>query len=462
MTIQTRQSSVRYDGDGVSVSFAVPYPFREKEHLDVYTGTGEIGTVDTLLTLGLDYAVTYAVGEDGEAGGTVVLAAPLAVGLKIAILRDTPQTQLTDYPEGGRFPAQSHEAALDKLTMEVQELQDLFTRTPYGPPTSGGSGQEIIQDMIVWYEGAQQSASDAAGSAAEAFASEQNAAASAAASSVSASQAKADADRAASLVDPVVLASSVYNVRKAFVVENAVPAGGALNLPGYYFPTREVLFLSYNGVVCTPRLAGVEAAGEYQYEEVGTDPDVISNQVVVWFDVAVGDVVDMWVVASAAGRNIQEIESLVAEAALYSQQAADAETAATAQADRSGVEADRAEAAAENLPDVSTAEDGQTIVARNVSGVMRAGYEDPPSPLVTRQYGVLPNPLPAGTPYTVPAYIVGSAKLQIFMDGVRCEAGPFQAEATYQEKGTSGTLSTQITFYENLFAGTEVTAISAA
>ena len=465
MTIETQQVSVIYAGDGQSARFAVPFPYPDHTTLRVYTGTGALGSSDALLTLGADYRVE----GDGCNGGTVVLPAPLAAGRKIAILRFVPYTQLVDYPEGGDFPAATHERALDKLTMEVQQLQDLFTRTPYGPPTSGSSGQDIIAEMLAWHESTGQNAAGAAQSAQSAAKSERNAAASAAQSAQSAAQAHADANRAAALADTASLASSVYNVRKAFVAETAVSSGGRLTLPGCYYPTRDVLFLSYEGTVCTPRLPGVEATGEYQYEEVGDNPNATSNQVVVRFDVAKGDVFDMWVVASAAGRNVEELESLVARAGEYADDAARRADAAGAQVERAKGEverakgeADRAESAGRALPDISTALDGQVIAARSVGGKMRAAYEYPPASPVTRQRGVLSADLTAGKAYAVPAYQVGACKLLVFMDGVLCDPGDSASTASYRENGVTGATSTQITFFDNLSAGTEITAVATA
>ena len=44
--------------------------------------------------------------------------------------RVTPQTQLTDYVANDPFHAAAHEAALDKLTREVQDLTEEFSRRP--------------------------------------------------------------------------------------------------------------------------------------------------------------------------------------------------------------------------------------------------------------------------------------------------------------------------------------------
>ena len=439
MTIETQQVRIVYTGDGSSTHFAVPFPFLEPEHLLVYQGTGELGTTDILLRQGADYKVSGS----GAAGGTVVLTAPLAAAAKLAVLRFVPYTQLVDYPEGGSFPAQTHEGALDKLTMQVQQLQDLFTRTPYGPPTSGASGTIIIEEMTRWYEATQVNAASAAVDA-------DRAETAATRADDSAVRARADADRAAALADTTSLASSVYNVRKAFVLEADIAAGGTLVLPGRYYPTRDVLFLSYAGTVCTPRVVGVEASGAYQYAEIGSDPNAISDRVTLFFDARAGEVFDMWVVASAAGNNVAELEVLVDEAAECRRLAGESAAAACD-------EADKAAAAALNLPDVGTAHDGQTLVARNVGGRMQAGYENPPSASVARVCTVLGTPLAAGTHHTVPAYIVGSGKLQVFMDGAYCEPG-----LVYQESGATGLSSTGITFSETLSAGTQLTAITAA
>lgn len=444
MVLQTQVSSVIYAGDNVSVDFAVIYPFYEPGHLQVSTGTGEVGSVDSVLELGTDYTVTGGAGGEG----TVTLATPLPEGMKLAILRVVPMVQESAYPEAGRFPAASHERALDLLTMEVQQLQELFTRTPYGPPTGGGSGAEIIASMSEWYEETKVNAADASGSAAAA-------AGSAASAAQSAVNAAADADRAARLVDPASLASSVYNVRKAFALENDIAQGGVLTLPGYYFPVRDVLFLSYNGTVCTPKLAGVEASGEYQYEEVGDDPDAPSHTVRLHFPATAGDVFDMWVVASAAGRNIEEIEALVAQAGEDAGHAAESAAAAS-------TDADRAETAAAGFPDITAATAGQVAQARSVGGGLVAVWADAPGGNVSRLDTVLAAELPAGSAFSVPPYLAGSGKLQIFVGGVLCAAGESGDAAMYRENGDAGALSTSVTFFETLDAGFGITAIAAS
>ncbi len=72
----------------------------------------------------------------------------------------------------------------------------------------------------------------------------------------------------------------------------------------------------------------------------------------------------------------------------------------------------------------------------------------------------LSTPLQAGDSFTVPAYLKGSGKLQVFFDGMLCPVGTSQAAAMYQELGEDGVSSTTISFFETLPAGSRLVATS--
>lgn len=117
MSVQTSTSLVQYIGNAsTETPYPVTFPFLEDSHLKVVV-TDEAG-IDTLLTRGTDYAVT---GAGQPQGGSIVTTAALAVTYRLTIYREVPATQLTSYAENGEFPAASHEKALDKLTMLVQQ-----------------------------------------------------------------------------------------------------------------------------------------------------------------------------------------------------------------------------------------------------------------------------------------------------------------------------------------------------
>ena len=118
MTVEADDSSAQYSTNGTTGPFAVPFYFLAASHLMVvYTAAD--GT-STTLTLTTDYSVS---GAGDPAGGSITTVTAYPAGGTIAIVRDVPLTQLTEYVAGDAFPADAHERALDKLTMLAQQLQ---------------------------------------------------------------------------------------------------------------------------------------------------------------------------------------------------------------------------------------------------------------------------------------------------------------------------------------------------
>ena len=111
-----------YAGAGTTGPFTVGFRFLENSHLRVVR-TDANGN-DATLTLDADYSVTGA----GGATGTVTLVIALAVGEKLTIVRNVPATQEADYVQNDAFPAESHETALDKLTMLFQQADEAIDR----------------------------------------------------------------------------------------------------------------------------------------------------------------------------------------------------------------------------------------------------------------------------------------------------------------------------------------------
>jgi len=125
MTLQTEARRMDYVSTG-GVDY--PYTFKvfDETHLLVYVD-------GTLVALTTDYTVS-GVGETG--GGTVTLVTAPTVGDLVTILRRVPATQLTDYVENDPFAAETHENALDKLTMIAQEHEEKLDRAVSLEPTS--------------------------------------------------------------------------------------------------------------------------------------------------------------------------------------------------------------------------------------------------------------------------------------------------------------------------------------
>lgn len=125
MTIETTANRISYTGSGTTGPFSFPYYFLADGDLTVIKTTIADGTEDTL-TLTTDYTVSGA-GE--AAGGSVTLVATLSSSYKLTIIRDPDILQPADYPANDRFPAATHEEALDRATMIMQRLNDLIDRS---------------------------------------------------------------------------------------------------------------------------------------------------------------------------------------------------------------------------------------------------------------------------------------------------------------------------------------------
>lgn len=127
MTVSSQTAKVSYAGNGSTKTFAVPFYFLADSHLLVSKRAAD-GT-ETTFVLTTNYTVS---GAGDPSGGSITLtsgtSAP-ASGQTVTISRNVPLTQETDYQANDPFPAESHERALDKMTMEIQQLNEALGRS---------------------------------------------------------------------------------------------------------------------------------------------------------------------------------------------------------------------------------------------------------------------------------------------------------------------------------------------
>lgn len=126
MTVANQTSRSDYTANGVLTTFAYTFKIFDSSHVKVYDA-------GVLKTLNVDYTVSN-VGVDG--GGNITFTYTPANGNTIAFLRNQPYTQLTDYVEGDPFPAETHEAALDRGVMLSQQLLEKLQRAAVLPDSS--------------------------------------------------------------------------------------------------------------------------------------------------------------------------------------------------------------------------------------------------------------------------------------------------------------------------------------
>src|SRR5574343_1382273 len=134
MTISTTESRISYNGNGVTTVFSFPYRFLANGDLVVLSVSA--AGVETTKVLTTDYTLT---GAGDDAGGSVTMLVAPASGTRLIIYRDTDIVQETDYISGDPFPAETHERALDRLTMIAQEIgsgTDRSIKVPVGDSSS--------------------------------------------------------------------------------------------------------------------------------------------------------------------------------------------------------------------------------------------------------------------------------------------------------------------------------------
>lgn len=143
MTVSSQTSRVSYSGNGSTTAFAVSFYFLENTHLKVILRAAD-GT-ETVKALTTDYTVA---GAGNLAGGTVTMNVAPATGTTLVIFRNVPETQETDYQANDPFPAESHERALDKLTMIDQQQQLELNQALKVPATDSPSISTQIPSSI--------------------------------------------------------------------------------------------------------------------------------------------------------------------------------------------------------------------------------------------------------------------------------------------------------------------------
>lgn len=134
MTVSSAVNRKEFAGDDATTSFATtPLKFFESSDMQVYV-TNDTTGVATLLTEGTHYTVS---GGDASSGavGTVDLSGgssphgALLSGTTLVILRELPLLQGVDFVQNDASNAEVAEAALDKLVMNVQRLDDRLDRS---------------------------------------------------------------------------------------------------------------------------------------------------------------------------------------------------------------------------------------------------------------------------------------------------------------------------------------------
>lgn len=114
MTVPAQTRIARYRGDGMSRAFPIPFRFLALSAV----------TVSLRALGGRETPVGAVISGGGGNTGTATLAVAPVAGVQVVIRGRQPIEQPDVYRPGDRFPARSHELALDRGTIIDQELRD--------------------------------------------------------------------------------------------------------------------------------------------------------------------------------------------------------------------------------------------------------------------------------------------------------------------------------------------------
>ena len=177
MTVASTVNTVNYAGAGTTGPFSIPFKFFK--NADIIATHVSTAGLETVLTITTHYTLT---GAGDASGGALTLVSALASGEKLYIKRSPAITQETDYVENAAFSAETHEAALDLLTMIAQDNAEKISRAVLVDISSSTTPDDLLAELASDVAAASASATDA--ETAKGLAEDAQAAAEAAAASI--------------------------------------------------------------------------------------------------------------------------------------------------------------------------------------------------------------------------------------------------------------------------------------
>lgn len=142
MTLSTTTCRASFAGSGTTGPFSFSFPFTDDTEIAAFKVTDNVIT-DLLSS---EYTLT---GEGTSTGGTLTTTSVVPSGTTLVIMRVLPLTQTTDLENNGAFYAETHESTFDRLTMQIQQLQEQINRCLRFP--KDGADQELTSGRAGCY-----------------------------------------------------------------------------------------------------------------------------------------------------------------------------------------------------------------------------------------------------------------------------------------------------------------------
>ena len=147
MTVTSSTAKVSYAGNGSTTVFTITFRFLVDSH--IVATLRDANGAETTWIEGTHYTLT---GAGGASGTLTVITSPTdytpASGETLVISRNVPRTQESDYGENDSFPAETHEEALDKLTMLAQQQDEATARALVVPLSDTAADISLPVDSL--------------------------------------------------------------------------------------------------------------------------------------------------------------------------------------------------------------------------------------------------------------------------------------------------------------------------
>lgn len=143
MTVSaTARRAGPYSCNGATVSFA--FSFKVFADADIRVVKADSDGLETDLTLTTHYSVSRNADQENNPGGTITTVATYATGNTITIVGAVAYTQTADITNAGGFFPEVVENALDRATILVQQLKELFERSITFPASDTTPAGELV------------------------------------------------------------------------------------------------------------------------------------------------------------------------------------------------------------------------------------------------------------------------------------------------------------------------------
>jgi hypothetical protein len=135
-------------GNGTASTFAFSFKVFQAADLEVVR-LNVSTSVETILVINSNYTVSLNADQNSNPGGSITLTAgALAAGFNLVITSDIENLQPTDIVNQGGFYPDVIEDALDRATIQIQQLQEAVDRSAKLPITSSADADALVADIV--------------------------------------------------------------------------------------------------------------------------------------------------------------------------------------------------------------------------------------------------------------------------------------------------------------------------